>query len=213
MTGGGHSCNQRDPIREDGRSGFALVEFLISASLLLLVASSVFGLLSEIQRKSGYETEVQAVLNSTRLAMHTVGRYLRQAGNDPLGTGLTAISLAEASRVGIRSDLTGSESPGYPDKGDPDGDTLDSGEEVIIRYNSATRSLEIVPGGGSAQIIAGYISSLSFAYYDAEGRPAATGGTVQKVRVTISGTSLLGDPYTNRKFGIQLTSDFQTGSE
>jgi type II secretory pathway pseudopilin PulG len=205
-----HGCN--DLIRTDGQSGFVLAEFLVSVLILLLVASSVFALLSEIQRKAGYESEVQAVLNNTRLAMDIVGRYLRQAGNDPLSSGLSGITLAEPSQVGIRSDLTGSASPGNPDKGDPDGDTLDSGEDVVIRHNSTTHSLEIVLGGSSAQVVAGYISDLSFLYYDDEGRPSASGADIRKIRVTISGASLLRNPYTNQKFGIQLISDFQVAT-
>jgi type II secretory pathway pseudopilin PulG len=212
MTNAAYYPIRVDSIRTDSKSGFALVEFLISALMLLMIASSVFALLSEIERKAGYETEVQAVLNNTRLAMHTVGRYLRQAGNDPFGRGLSGITLAEPSRVGIRSDLTGSASPGDPDKGDPDGDTLDSGEDVIIRCNSATHSLEIVLGGASVQVVAGYISGLSFEYFDSDGRPSATVSAVRRVRVTLSGASLLRDPYTNRIFGIQLVSDFQVAT-
>jgi hypothetical protein len=204
-----HYRSPKNSTPTDNRSGFALVEFLISAVMLLIIASSVFALLCEIERKAGYETEVQAVLDNTRLAMNMVGRYLRQAGNDPLGGTLTGITLAEPFRVGIRADLTGSASPGYPDKGDPDGDTLDSGEDVIIQHNSATRSLEIVPGGSSAQVVAGYISGLSFSYFDETGKPTTTGAAIRKIRVTLSGSSLLLDPSTNRKFGIQLTSDFQ----
>ena len=96
-----------------------------------------------------------------------------------------------------------------PDKGDPDGDTLDSGENVTIRYNSTTRSLEAVTGTGSVQIIAGCISGLSFRYYNADGTPVIAGEDVRKVNVTISGASLLPDPGTGRTFGVQLSSDFE----
>jgi hypothetical protein len=144
--------------------------------------------------------------------MQIVGRYIRQAGNDPLDQGFIAITLIEPSRVGIASDITGSAGPGNPDKGDPDGDTLDSGEDVLIRYNGTTRSLEIVPKGGSAQVVAGYISGLSFQYYNSEGGLAATGNDVRKIKVTISGTSLLPDPDTHRNFGVRLSSAFQVAT-
>jgi hypothetical protein len=88
----------------------------------------------------------------------------------------------------------------------------DSNENVTIRYNGATMSLEIIPDGGPAQIVAGYISGLSFRYYDAAGQPAATGKDVRKINVTISGASLLPDPQTRQKFGVQLSSDFQVAT-
>ena len=195
--------------RGNSQSGFGLVELLISVLILLLTASLAYSVLSEIQRAVSYQSEVQSVLNNTRLAVQTVGRYIRQAGNDPLGSGLPGITIISPTELRIQSDLTGSAGPGDPDKGDPDGDVNDSGENVTIRYNGATRSLEIVPDGGPAQIIAGYISGLSFRYYDAGGQPTAIGNSVRKINVTISGDSPLPDPQTRQKFGVQLSSDFQ----
>jgi Tfp pilus assembly protein PilW len=212
MTRIKHFRKQPDSVRTDGQSGLGLAEFLVSILILLVIAASVFGLLSEIQRKTGYQAEVQSVLNNTQLAMQMVGRYIRQAGNDPLDSGFTGITIMDPSRIGIASDLTGSESPGNPDKGDPDGDTLDSGEDVIIRCNSATRSLEIVPRGSSAQVVAGYISGLSFQYYDSNGGAAAAASDVRIIKVTISGTSLLPDPDTHTSFGVQLSSDFHVAT-
>jgi len=189
--------------------GFGLPEFLVSTFVLLVIASSVFTVICETQEKAGYQAEVQSVLNNSRLALQTIGRHLRQAGNDPMATGLTGITIVSATELQVRSDITGSAGPASPDKGDPDGDIDDSGENVTIRYNGSTRSLEIVPEGGSAQIITGYISGLSFRYYDSVGNPAATGDDVRKICVTVSGASLLPDPRTRRAFGMELSSDFQ----
>jgi Tfp pilus assembly protein PilW len=191
------------------QSGFGLVEFLITALVLLITASSVFGVISEVQRRALSQTEVQSVLDNTRIAMQTIGRYIRQAGNDPRNSGIAGITIVSSTEVRIQSDLTGSAGPGNPDKGDPDGDTCDSGENVTIRYNSATRSLEIVPDGGSAQIIASNISGLSFRYFDSKGAIITSGNDVQKINVTVSGASLLPDLGTRRTFGVQLSSDFQ----
>lgn len=195
-------CDDRN-----SQAGFTLAEFLISALILLVVASAVFSLLSEVQRAASYQTEVQAVLNHTRMAMQTIERYIRQAGNDPLGSGLTGITIVGPAEVRIRSDLTGSSGAGNPDKGDPDGDTNDSNEDVTIRYNGNSRSLEIVPDGASAQIIAGYITGLSFQYYDAGGGPAAPGSEVRKITVTVSGASQQPNPQTHQTFGVKLSSD------
>ncbi len=195
---------QADNRRGESR-GFTLLELLIATFVTAMAAAAVFGLLTEIQQTAGYQGEVQQVINNTRMAMRTVQRYIRQAGNDPHNTGLCGITIVGGSEVKICSDITGSSGAQNPDKGDPDGDMEDSGENITIRYNKRTRSLEVVPGNGPAQIIAGYISEFSMEYYDADGNTTALGSEVCTVAVTIAGSSLLADPKTHRKFGLKLS--------
>jgi type II secretory pathway pseudopilin PulG len=198
--------------RQSNQSGFALTEFLISSLILLAVSSAVFSVLIETQHAAGYQAEIQAILDNTQIAMQTIERYVRQAGNDPLNSGTAGITIVSSQEMQIRSDLTGSAGAGDPNKGDPDGDTNDSGESVTIRLNNRTRSLEIVPDGGSAQIVASGISGLSFTYYNATGGIAATGNEVRKIGISISGTSLLPNPRTHQFFGVQLSSDIQVST-
>ncbi len=193
--------------KRKSQEGFTLTEFMISTLILLVVASAVFGLLCEIQRAASYQTEVQSVLNNTRIAMQAIERCIRQAGNDPHGSSVAAITIISATEVQVRSDLTGSLGSGNPDKGDPDGDTNDSGENVTIRYNINSRSVEIVPDGGSAQIIAGYISGLTFQDYDAGGGLTSIGSDVRRITVVLSGASLLPNPQTHQIFGVRVSSD------
>jgi Tfp pilus assembly protein PilW len=192
---------------KSGESGFTLTEFLIAACVLLVISAAAFRMLIETQRVAGYENEVQAVLDNTRMAMQLVKGYIKQAGNDPLDSGLTALAIVSPTAVQIQSDLTGSAGPGNPNKGDPDGDITDSGENITIRFNDRARRLEIVPSRGSAQIVANYISEFSLQYFDAGGNPASAGEKVYKIKVTISGASLLPDPQTQQVFGIRISSD------
>jgi type II secretory pathway pseudopilin PulG len=196
-------------ITQGSDSGFALAELLVSAFILLVICSAVFGMLSETQHAAGYQTETQTVLSNVQIAMQLVERCIRQAGNDPLKIGLTGITIVSPTEVRIQSDLTGSRGPGEPDKGDPDGDINDSGENVAIRYNNAARTLEIVPGGGPAQIAAGEISGFSLQYFDASGNPTTAGNDVRKIRVAISGAGSTPNPQTHQIFGVQLVSDIQ----
>ncbi len=190
-------------------SGFGLMELLISTVIFLVIASTLFGLLVEVQRKTSYQAEVQTILNNTRLAIQTVGRYVRQAGNDPAKCGLSGIIQLSTSELLVESDITGSAGPSNPNKGDPDGDILDSGEKIRLRYNGATRSLETITGSGAVQTVAGSISDMAFHCYNAAGNPASSGEEVRRVHVTISGESLLPDPVTQKRFGVQLHSDFE----
>ncbi len=193
--------------KQNPESGFSLVELLISACVLLIISASVFSTMAEVQRLASYQTEVQAVLDNTRIAMQLVKRLIQQAGNDPFDSGLTAITIVSPTAVQIQADRTGSAGPGNPDKGDPDGDINDSGENITIRFNERARRLEVVPSGGSAQIVADYISGFSLEYFDASGSATTVGPEVRKVSVSISGASALADPQTQEVFGIQLSSD------
>jgi len=196
------------PLREE--PGFSLVEFLLSTMILLVVASAVFAMLSQTQRAASYQAEVQAVMDNARTAMDTVERVIRQAGNDPRQTGVVGLEITGSTRLRVRADLTGSAaSSGNPDKGDPDGDIGDAGEDVEIRYNATDRSIELAPGGGTGQAIANYISAFSMQYFDANGAATNVGANVRKVRVTLTASSTLRDPQTRQIFGMQQSSDIQ----
>ena len=185
--------------------GFGLVELLLAALITLALAGSVFGLMSRLQRTAGYQTEVQGVLESVMLGMETVERILLQAGNDPHQAGFPGLAIAGPAEVRIRADLTGSAS-GSPDQGDPDGDTDDSREDVTIRYNANTRSLELVPQGGIPQPVASNISDFVLQYFDLSGAETSAGDDVRTVRITLAGTSPLADPQTGRAFSMRLSA-------
>ena len=182
------------PGKPGGQTGSTLIEFLIASLILLVVAAAVFELLSDVQRAAGYQAEVQSVLNNTRIAVQAVERYVRQAGNDPLRSGFSGITVVSAREVQLRSDRTGSSGSS---KGDPDGDIDDSGENITIRYNEKSGSLEIVPHGGPAQIVA------------SQGNLTTDGNEVRRMTITISGATRQPDPKTHRSFGITLSQSIR----
>jgi len=205
--------NQRFPgqaVQRHQESGFSLVEFLLSTFILLVVASCVFAMLAQTQRAASYQAEVQAVMDNSRTAMDTVERVIRQAGNDPGKTGIAGLEITSPTQLRVRSDLTGSAAGGgNPDKGDPDGDVGDASEDVVIRYNTTDRAVELVPNGGSAQAIANYISAFNLQYFDAAGAATAVGANVRKIRLTLTASTTLRDPQTGQMFGMQQSSDIQ----
>lgn len=190
----------------DGVRGFSLVEFMISTLVLLVVASAVFGVLNQTQRTASYQTEVQGVLENTRIAMEILERILQQAGNDPHHAGFTGLAITSATEVRVKSDLTGSAGPASPDKGDPDGDTADTGEDVTILYDAGTRTIELVVGG-TVQPIASNISAFAMQYFDRDGAATNIGDDVRKIRISLTGASPLSDPQTGLAFSMQLNSD------
>ncbi|MBN2320161.1 MAG: hypothetical protein JXR49_13845 [Acidobacteria bacterium] len=181
--------------------GFSLVETLMASVILLVISLAVFGALNGIQQRARYQSEVQAVLDNTRNALQAMERCIRQAGNDPHQKGFEAISIINPTEVRIRSDITGSAGK---NKGDPDGDINDSGENLLIRYNSKKKRLEMVSRNGPAQIIAENISDLSLQYFDRAGNPTGTGRLVRIITITISGSGTCEDPRTGALYGVKM---------
>ena len=191
-----------------GESGFTLTELLISLSLLLVLSASLFALIAEIQQTATAQSEAQAVLNNSQLALLSIGRWIRNAGNNPSGIGATAITMISPTEIRILSDITGS-SGNNSDNGDPDGDFNDSGEDLTIRYNPQAHSIEAIPGGGPAQIIAEHISSLEFQLYDGEGNQVSDCSEAKTIGVLITGEGDFPDPKTHKLFGLKLSGNFQ----
>lgn len=194
-----------------GETGFSLVEFLISSTILVVLGASVFSAITDIGRTASFQTEVQNVLQNTRLAIDTLARRIKQAGNNPLNAAFEGITIGGAQQVQIRSDLTGS-APGQPNKGDPDGDTNDVDENVTFRYNAGDRTIEMVLGDGTVNRIASYISAFSMEYFDTTGSVTTVGANVRRIRVAISGASTLRDPKTGQMYGITLTEDIDVST-
>jgi prepilin-type N-terminal cleavage/methylation domain-containing protein len=189
------------------KQGFSLIEFMLCSLILLVVAGSVCGILSQTQRTASYQVEVQGVLEGTRYSMMTLERILQQAGNDQLNVGFPGISEMRATHVRVRADLTGSAGTGNPpdpDKGDPDGDTMDSGEDVTVNFDVNAGTVQI-----NGQPIASNITALSMQYFDKNGGAAISGDQVTRIRITLTGQSPSADPQTGKTFSIRLASDIQ----
>lgn len=168
-------------------AGFTLTEFLIASTILLMMSVPMFETLNYLQEAALEQAEIQQIHENVRTALQTAARAFRQAGNDPYATGFEAVSPISTTEVRIRSDLTGSEAPGNPDRGDPDGDIMDSGEDILLRYNDSKDRLEMVRGKGSVQIVADTISGFALQYLDARGKPTPDGTKVRTIRIKISG--------------------------
>ena len=188
-----------------GNAGFSLVELLVSTLILSILTASLFPLLIDLQQETFYRSETHAVLDNIRVAIETLEKYIRQAGNDPHGTGFQGITIVSDREITVRSDIKGSISP---DKGDPNGDINGSDESVTLRFNPANQSVEVV-AGGTAQIVCNRINGLRFGYYDADGNQTTDGDSVRRITVTISAVSERPNPKTREVFGIELAREIR----
>ena len=185
--------------REDG---FSLVEFLVGAVVLLVLSAGVFTMLTDAQSTSGYQGEVIEVMENTRLTMSVLGRYIAQAGNNPLAASFNPLTITRSTQVTLRADLTGSAGG---NQGDPDGDILDEDEEVTIRFNSGAGSIELVDRNGTVRTLARGISGFSMEYLGADGAATTVETDVRSIRVTVTGLSSAANPRTGKTFGQTVT--------
>jgi type II secretory pathway pseudopilin PulG len=181
------------------------MELLISTLILGILTASLFPMLNDLQRETAYRSETQAVLDNIRVAIETLEKYIRQAGNDPHGIGFQGVTIVSDQAVTIRADLKGSISP---DKGDPNGDVAGPDETVTLRFNPVNQSVEVV-AGGTAQIVCNRIGDLKFRYYDADGNLTTDGSRVRRIVVTISGLAGWPKPGTREVFGIELEREIR----
>lgn len=185
--------------------GFSLVEFLVSATILLVLSAGVFTMLTDAQGTSGYQGEVLEVMENSRLTMSVLGRYIIQAGNNPRSASFTPLTITGATQVRLCADLTGSAGN---DQGDPDGDILDADEDVTIRYNSGAKSLELVDRNGTVRTLARTIAGFSMEYLNANGAATTVATDVRSIRVTLTGLSSAANPRTGKTFGQTVTGLF-----
>jgi hypothetical protein len=185
---------------------------MLATLITLVAAATVFALLAHAQQTAFIQADMQEAADEVRIAMDLIARYIRNSANDPLHAGFEGITIISATEVRLRSDITGSSGAADPDKGDPDGDTDDAGEDVRIRYDPADRAIEVIPEGGGAQAIAGRISALDLRYLDAEGNVTSAGSEVRRIRVTIAGTGALPDRATGLFFSLQIACDVRVAT-
>jgi hypothetical protein len=188
------------------------VELLIATLVFSVVMAEAYALLRDMQVDAAYQGEAQAVMDNARIVMQTAEKYLRQAGNDPLGVGFAGVTVLGGGAVQVRADLKGSLGASDPDKGDPDGDVDDADETATLRFNPASRSFEVVSAGGTAQVVGDHIHDLLFRCYDAEGEPTVDGGRVRRVEVVVTGVAAHPHPKTGKTFAVELRSEVRVSS-
>jgi hypothetical protein len=186
-----------------------MAEMLISSLLLVLIGGAAFGLLGEIEQIAASQTDLQSAVQSALISVDLLGRVLRQSGNDPRDAGLCGLSRIAGDEIRVRSDITGSAAPGDPDKGDPDGDTDDTYEDIVIRYDQSADTVQLVTVGGGVQTVAENISALSLEFFDQSGAAVGAGPDASRARITLTSASRTVSPRTRRPFSLRISSEVQ----
>jgi prepilin-type N-terminal cleavage/methylation domain-containing protein len=183
-------------MRSRFRSGFTLIETLISLALLGIVLGALYGVIMGVQRdyvRQARAVRAQETLRSVELL---VTRLLRSARVDPMRVNVASLDPDPAANgvfddIRIRSDFNPA-----------DGDVLDPLEDVLVNVRNDT--LFVRWQAGQASEPAAYpVQSMQFEYFTTNGTLLATtalASTARRVKLTTTVPKYPGSSdYTRRE--------------
>lgn len=172
----------------DNRSGFTLVELMISLVISGIITAAIYTAYISQQQTHYAQEQVAAMQQNIRAGMDILTREIRMAGYDPSTRSGAEFTVMQPGQMSFSADLNG------------DGDTSDSNETVDIGFRVAddvlrdgipdtantTPSLGIqYSGAGGYQPAADNIQALEFRYLDSTGGVAAAPADIRAVQVSI----------------------------
>jgi type II secretory pathway component PulJ len=148
-----------------------LAELLTSVALVGLVLGGLLVALDQGQRVYATGSAGVEVTQNARAALARMATEIRQAGRGPRPDVFVAIAEAAPESIVLQHDLNGN--------------GVIAGVGETITWRLAGNILRRNAGGGAQPIING-VTALSFAYFDAQGRPAASLAAIRTVTISLT---------------------------
>jgi type IV pilus assembly protein PilW len=152
--------------------GFSLAELLVVTAVLGCVLAGLWTLLQAGFTAYGFGTARIEAQQSARVALERMVKELREAGYDPTGAGIAAITIAEPERVVFQRDLNGN------------GAIDPTRERVTFLLRPGESVLRRDAGGGAQPVIEG-VRRLALTYYDRAGAVTADPARVAAIRIQL----------------------------
>lgn len=177
-----------------GRGGFTLVELLIAMAIGAVLLTATYELLNTNSKLYYSKENTMVMTQDLRAATDFLIREIRMAGCNPTG----------ASGIGFQND-TRADSIHFTMDIDGDGATTGTNEDIeyLIYTQNEIQSLGRRTGG-AVGLVAEYITSLTFNYYDSTGAqlssfPLTTVdlGNIYAVDITINAQTPKADAITH----------------
>ena len=148
-------------MKRQARAGFTLIEMMVSMTLLVIVMSSVFGVMAQSQRQYAQQREVVRAQETLQGIEILLTRVLRSGRADPrqLGIGLLdpdPLDHDVFDNLRVVSDLNG------------DGVTTGAMEDVEVRIEADTIWMRW-QSGAVEQPVALEVAELAFEYFAMDG--------------------------------------------
>lgn len=197
----------------ESHRGFGLLELMISVTILAVVSGATFLIFMSNQQLYHAGQEYATAVQNARIALDTICRYVRQAGNNP-GSAAFASLAYSAPTLTVRSDLTGSQAAQNPlnSWGDPDKQLTAAYEQITVRYDTDSKSILLDVGYGE-DTLAENITKLEYQFYDDAGAVTADMSQASRITVTLQAESSNKDPRTHKPNSITLSSSVYVRSK
>jgi type II secretory pathway pseudopilin PulG len=146
------------------KAGFTTIGMIVAFMLLGLMLSPLLGTILSAQRGFVANRERARAAGNVRYAHLALTRFMRLAGSSPMGLPLPGIDPDPDGNgtfddVRLRADYN-----------PPDGDTNDTGEDLVFYVQADTMFVRVGIGGTPEPYLIG-VDSLSFEYFDRDGLP------------------------------------------
>ena len=186
----------------NNRSGFTLVELLISLTLVSLVMTAVYSSYRSQQKTYLVQNQMAGMRQNIRAALYYMERELRMAGCDPTGNAGAGVVIANDNTIQFTMDITGGESDLKDNDSDgtideaaediyPDGLTTGTDEDITyaLNDNNADGDTDLErTDNGVTRLIAENIDALDFVYLDKDSAvlaaPVADPSDIRAVQIT-----------------------------
>lgn len=154
------------------QTGHSVVDVLVATAIMGLLMSATLGLLQSGLAAWGWGMGRVEAQQSIRAALERMAHELREAGYDPTGAGIEAVTVAEPARIVFQRDLNGN---GLIDP---------TRERVTYLLRSRETTLRRDAGGG-AQPLAESVRRFTLSYLDKDGAATADPARIASVRIEI----------------------------
>ncbi len=146
-------------------SGFTLIELLVGMAVSTMVLAAIFASHRAQVRSNITQQMLTEMHQNARAAMFSLGRDMKSAGYDPIGTAGAAIITADDDQIIFSIDRNGD---GDFTTTDPPPNNFDPNEQIAY---SLTMDGNLGRGiwGGALQTVAENIEVLNFVYLDDSG--------------------------------------------
>lgn len=188
--------NTQNKKRITSEQGFTIVELMIAMAMSLIVMGAIYSLFTTQQKSYIHQERVATVQQNLRAAMNMMAREIRMAGCNPTGISPSPGIVTEgANTITFTMDITDAAGTGPPD-----GDILDTGENITYALGG-TGNTDLLRNGN---VIAEYINSLNFTYQDADGD-----GINETVQISVTAQTKSGTVDTPTAVSRTLTSNIK----
>jgi len=177
---------------QNREKGFTLAELLIALAISGIILGTIAGIFIMQRKTYDIQEQITEMVQTARAAVDMMSREIKMAGHDPTGAGFDGITY-DADQLQIKVDIYKKNSTG-----DPDGDTLDSNENIIYKYydehSKYPYQIKRKTGKGYFQPFAENIKEFKFDYLDSTGNATTTNADIRQIKITIPARTSKPDP-------------------